>query len=80
MCAKLCWNLRKEKREGEEKRRERGEGERKQSAVSHTGGEVEPLARILLAVCAIWNVESLPLSALTLCRGCPLPLRALPLL
>lgn len=35
----------------------------KQSAASHTSGEVEPLARILLALSAIWNVESLPLSA-----------------
>ena len=44
--------------------RERKREKRKQSAVLHTGGEVEPLARILLAMSAIWNVESLPLSAL----------------
>lgn len=52
------------------------ERKRKQSAVSHTGGEVEPLARILLAMSAIWNVESLPLSALcsngvVLCLSAP---------
>lgn len=74
------WNLEKETglglREEEEKRREEREGNRKQSAVSHTGGEVEPLARILLAMSAIWNVESLPLSALlsnrvVLCLSAP---------
>lgn len=77
------WNFREETEadskgaegEGEEGGEEKEE-KRKQSAVSHTGGEVEPLARILLAMSAIWNVESLPLSAphsngVVLCLSAP---------
>lgn len=61
------WGKRQGLREEEGQGRgqwERNGEKRKQSAVLHTGGEVEPLARILLAMSAIWNVESLPLSAL----------------
>ena len=36
---------------------------KRREAFSHSGGKVEPLARILLLVLsAIWNVQSLPLS------------------
>ncbi len=63
--------------EGRRKETREREKKRKQSAVSHTGGEVEPLARILLAMSAIWNVESLPLSTLR-CNGVVLCLSLLP--
>lgn len=63
-------------------RGEEGSGEkevtRKLCAVSHTGGEAEPLGRILLVMSAIWNVESLPLSVTVLERGCLKPLCRLP--
>lgn len=78
------WDFRKETgllqgvKEEESNRWEESERERKrkQSAVSHSGGKVEPLARILLAMSTIWNAESLPLSALrsngvVLCLSAP---------
>lgn len=81
MCGKAVfsvWNLRAGGAEGGRSKDTGEERKRKQSAVSHTGGEVEPLTRILLAMSAIWNVESLPLSALrsdgvVLCLSCSLP-------
>lgn len=54
------------------------EGGEKEAALSHTGVEAEALARILLVMSAIWNVESLPLSVTVLERGCPKLLRPLP--
>lgn len=73
LCVFSVWNLRKETEAGAEGGRvqERG-GEKKERVREkgsgllppHTGAEVEPLARILLVMSAIWNVESLPLSAL----------------
>lgn len=51
---------------------------RKRCALSHTGVEAEPLARIRLVMSAIWNVESLPLVVTALQRGCPEPVRPLP--
>lgn len=66
---------------GSERGRRKCRGEeatRKLCAVSHTGVEAEPLARILLVMSAIWNVESLPLRVTVLERGCPKPLCPLP--
>lgn len=74
----IVWNLRTETEAGSERgrRQEVGRGgekevKRKPCALSHTAVEAEPLARILLVLSAIWNVESLPLSVTVLERGCP---------
>lgn len=62
------WGRRQRQGLREEEDRKGGENDRawkrKLPAVSHTAVEVEPLARILLVMSTIWNVESLPLSAL----------------
>lgn len=69
MRGELCFLFRiwgKTKGRGKKKKKINGEEitKRKQHSVSHSGGEAEGLTRILLAMSTIWNVESLPLSAL----------------